>query len=122
MSEILLETTVWNTDYKVPNNTYLLNSKGEILAFSNELTGKITVSKTPIKLDKRYRKFVKVSHPELEKISKLQKKEGRSFEVKSKDNVYIVSLIDKKFSCTCTGFNFRGHCKHIDAVSEKLKK
>jgi hypothetical protein len=122
MSEILIETTVWNTDYKVPNNTYLLNSKGEILAFINELTGKLTVSKTPIKLDKRYRKFQKTSHPELEKISKLQKKEGRSFEVKSKDNVYIVNLSNKKYNCTCTGYNFRGHCKHIDAVKSKLEK
>jgi hypothetical protein len=74
-----------------------------------------------IKLDKRYRTFVRSNHPGLAKLLKLEKPEPgvRVFLVKSKEKQYTVELSNSTYSCTCTGYNFRGKCKHITAVAEK---
>lgn len=37
----------------------------------------------------------------------------------SKGNEYVVRHVQGKWSCTCTGFGFRGRCKHIKGVQEK---
>ena len=34
--EIIQEITVWDCEYKVPNNTYLLNNKGKLIAYIKE--------------------------------------------------------------------------------------
>lgn len=34
----------------------------------------------------------------------------------SKGNNYTVTLHAGKYSCTCPGFGFRRHCKHIESV------
>jgi uncharacterized Zn finger protein len=39
--------------------------------------------------------------------------------VKSNTKEYMVELTDSNYSCTCTGYSFRGKCKHITAVAEK---
>ncbi len=66
MSEILKEITVWQSDFSVPNHTYLLDSKGNIIAHARASDGMIVESKSKkIKLDKRYRKFIEVNHSEL---------------------------------------------------------
>lgn len=46
----------------------------------------------------------------------------RSFKVKSGDKIYSVILSNGSYTCTCTGFSFRKTCKHIVAVSQKVKK
>lgn len=45
----------------------------------------------------------------------------KAWKVKSSDGkkFYIVERVNGKFSCTCTGFEFRKDCKHIGAVSKK---
>ena len=45
----------------------------------------------------------------------------KAWKVKSSDGkkFYLVTLVGGKFSCTCTGFEFRKDCKHIGAVSKK---
>jgi hypothetical protein len=43
--------------------------------------------------------------------------EGRVWEVKgSKGDVYKVTELRGEWSCTCSGFRFRGDCKHIKGV------
>ena len=46
----------------------------------------------------------------------------KAWRVKSTDGkkVYLVSRVNGKFSCTCTGFEFRKDCKHIGAVAKKV--
>lgn len=124
MSEILKEVTVWNCDFKQPNHTYLLGDSGRIIAYAPWHGDEIVVIKSGMKIDKRYRKFVKTTHPGLFKLSTKQKTEPgvRTFNVKSKDKNYTVSVKGSNYSCTCTGFSFRGQCKHITAVAEKLQQ
>lgn len=121
MSEILKETTVWDCDFQA-NHTYLLDNKGKIIAHAVNGGDKIMISKSGnIKLDKRYRTFVKSNHPGLAKLIKSEKPESgvRVFKVKSKEKEYTVELSNSDYSCTCVGYGFRGKCKHIDAVAKK---
>jgi hypothetical protein len=45
----------------------------------------------------------------------------KAWKVKSTDGkkFYLVQRVNGKFSCTCTGFEFRKDCKHVGAVSKK---
>ena len=132
--DILKETTVWNAD-KQSNHTYLLNKKNQIIAYAKWHTGDVQILKTPITLDKRYRKFEKSNHKELIAIAKQfgdeieYKSEPikptntiRVFEVKSKDKIYKVtfSKITKQLNCDCVGFGYRRYCKHSTAVSKLI--
>ena len=132
--DILKETTVWNAD-KQSNHTYLLNKKNQIVAYAKWHTGDVQILKTPITLDKRYRKFEKSNHKELIAIAKQfgdeieYKSEPikptntiRVFEVKSKDKIYKVtfSKITKQLNCDCVGFGYRRYCKHSTAVSKLI--
>lgn len=47
----------------------------------------------------------------------------RSFRVTSKTTgkSYIVSAVDGKVSCTCTGFSYRKTCKHSQKVSAHIR-
>ena len=119
MLEILKETTVWS-DGSNANHTYLLDGT-KIIAYAKSSDNSVQVLRTQIKIDKRYRTFIKAKHFGLENIikSSLTKSNTRVFKVKSKEKEYFVELSDYNYTCTCTGFNFRGKCKHIDAVAKK---
>ena len=121
--QILKETTVWSTDYSVPNHIYLLDNKNRLLAYADAETGEIHVSKSQsMVFDKRYRTFKAVNHPGLSKLVKTEKAEGvRLFKVQSGQKIYNVEVSSSVYTCTCTGFNFRGKCKHGDAVVKKLQ-
>jgi len=118
MLEILKETTVWS-DGSNTNHTYLLDGT-KIIAYAKFGGDEVQVLKTQIKIDKRYRTFIKTKHFGLEKFIKKTptKSNTRVFKVVSKTKEYFVELSDYNYTCTCTGFNFRGKCKHITAVVE----
>lgn len=132
--EIIKETTQWDVDYRQPNHTYLVNRKGQIVAYAKWHSNDIVVLNARTTLNKRGRKFEKASHKELSKlIPKFvheDKKEvvelnknSRYFKVKSKDKEYVVEYNTKnnRITCPCLGFSYRGKCKHADAVEKKVK-
>jgi hypothetical protein len=122
MSEILQETTIWTGHYGACNHTYLLDNQNKIIAYIKQNDNKVNILKSQIKIDKRYRTFIKVRNIQLERLSgKSIKDNTRVFNVQSNTKVYNVELNDLHYTCTCTGFNFRGKCKHITAVAEKLQ-
>lgn len=123
MSEILKEVTDWNSTCQ-PNHTYLLSDSGRIIAYAPWHGDEVVTLKSGMKIDKRYRKFVKTTHSGLAKLLPKQQAEVgvRKFNVKSKEKEYTVSVKGSNYSCTCTGFSFRGQCKHINAVAEKLQR
>lgn len=132
--EILKEVTQWDVDLKQPNHTYLLNNKGQIVAYSKFHTEEIFVLNSRISLVKKYRKFIKTDHSELSKLipkyiddDKKQKqtknKDSRYFKVKSKEKEYIVEYNQKskRLICSCVGFSYRGKCKHSESVAKKIQ-
>ncbi len=118
MLEILKETTIWS-DGSTANHTYLLDGT-KIIAYAKSSDNSVQVLRTQIKIDKRYRTFIKAKHFGLQNLIKSTptKSNTRVFKVKSKEKEYFVELSDYNYTCTCTGFNFRGKCKHITAVVE----
>jgi len=123
MLQILRETTEWSTDKPVRNHTYLIDQSNRLIAYAKFGTDEVVVSKSQIKLDKRYRTFVRDDHPALVAITKKQKQDPntRVFKVNSNTKDYIVSIRGSNYSCTCTGYSFRGKCKHITAVAEMIQ-
>jgi hypothetical protein len=130
--EIVKETTFWDCEYNVCNHTYLLDNKGKVIAYADESTGKIFQLKNGFVLNKRYRKFVKVNHDGLSKLSTINfdsetkpvpSASVRIFKVKSKNREYLVeyNTVGKYLICPCIGYSYRRKCKHVDAVSKKLE-
>ena len=106
------ETTDWKDAIK--NGIYLLDdSKSKMYAFRSPVTDSIKVFRNPIRMDMRGRKFMvnpvqfptQVAEPE---------PEGRVWTVTgSKGDTYQVNEVRGNWSCTCSGFRFRGECKHV---------
>jgi hypothetical protein len=107
------------TDYKdsVPNGIYLLDdSKSKMYAFKSRGTEAIKVFKNPIRIDVRGRKFA-INSVQFKIQLKEEEPEGRVIEVTgSKGDVYRVTELNGNYSCTCSGFKFRGDCKHVKSV------
>ena len=40
----------------------------------------------------------------------------------SKGNTYEVSIRNESFSCTCPGYAFTRHCKHIQSIKDKYNE
>ena len=54
--------------------------------------------------------------------SEHSEEEVKSIQVKgSKGNTYTVTKQGDKWKCTCSGFQFRGKCKHITNLQELIK-
>jgi hypothetical protein len=133
--EILKEVTQWDVEFRQPNHTYLVNKKGQIVAYAKWHSNEIQIFKSRHNLDKKYRKFVVDNHKGLSKLisqfiseDNIQKnntvitksKNIRQFKVKSKGREYIVEFntIGKYITCPCIGFGYRRKCKHSEAVSK----
>jgi len=99
------ETTVWN-DVTNINHTYLLDGD-KMVAYIKFGDANPFYFKSPIRIDKRGRKFEALTvNPFDTKVkSSIVEVQG------SKGNVYYVDPDEK--TCTCPGFSFRGSCKHI---------
>lgn len=109
------ETTVWKDS--TPNGIYLLDdSKSKMYAFKPFGTGKIKTFKNPIRIDMRGRRFV-INSEQFKTKLKEEEPEGRVWTVKgSKGDEYRVSELNGNLSCTCSGFKFRGACKHVSEL------
>ena len=109
------ETTDWKDS--VPNGIYLLDDgKTKMYAFKPKGTGTIKVFKNAIKIETRGRKFV-VNPVQFKTRLKEDDPEGRTWTVKgSKGDEYKITEVNGNLACTCSGFRFRGDCKHIKQV------
>lgn len=113
------ETTVWNSE-NVPNHIYLLNdSKSKMIGYVRAGTKKLVIFSKPMGFDVRGRKFKRVENT----FGKLPTQEKPAYPTwivsGSKGDSYTVSLIDGRYSCTCTGFKFHGRCKHATQIENQ---
>ena len=124
------EITDWSdSEYYVPNHTYLFDGKSNILAYAIEGTNEVTVFKKPLKVSTTRRKFEKVKHKALDKLAKTLQSEEKTlqstnpqWQVKSDSGkVYTVELIGSKYSCNCVGYGYRNSCRHSKEIAEMNK-
>ena len=102
--KILREKTDWG-EQGVGNHIYHVDDNGWLVAFDNG-SGLVTF-KNPLKaFSKARRKFETVEYL----ADNLEP--GAKRVVGSRGAVYIVH----NGSCTCSGFKFRGRCKHVEAA------
>jgi hypothetical protein len=101
----------------IPNNTYLLNdSKSKMIAYVRAGHTIPFKFKNPIGIETRGRKFVEVPNTFSLDVAEEQHL-GRVFKVDgSKGNTYTVTEHNGTWDCTCSGFKFRGKCRHISDV------
>ncbi len=112
MAEAFRETTEWKGS-AAKNGVYLLEGD-KCLAFRN-YRAETTYFTKPITIDKRGRQFEKLSKSPF-KVAKAEARDTNLIEVKgSKGETYYVDRSAK--TCTCSGFTFRGKCKHVDIAS-----
>ena len=111
------------TDYKdkVPNGIYLLDdTKTKMYAFKPNGTGDIKTFKNPIRIDVRGRKF-QVNPVQFKTELKESEIECRVWTVKgSKGDEYKVTELNGNYSCSCSGFKFRGKCKHEESIRQTV--
>ncbi len=110
--EAVRETTVWTgVDYRTPNHDYLLDGD-RVVAYRPWGTGPIQICSGKLKIDRRGRKFEKLTDNPFHAFMHAKREEPVVLEVKgSKGNSYFVNKDEK--TCTCPGYTFRGDCKHI---------
>ena len=106
------ETTAW----EAPNHIYLLTTdKSKMYGYIKSSTQENVVFKKPMRFDTRGRSFVEVK--ELGEIDLHNLEVTERWEVKgSKGDTYTVERVDGTLRCSCTGFKYRGHCKHIEGI------
>ena len=110
------EITEWAAA-KSDNHIYLLDdSKSKMYAYVKHGRGLPEKFSKPIRIDIRGRKF-KLNSVQFKIDVEAEVPEGRVIEVTgSKGDVYKVTELRGEYSCTCSGFKFRGDCKHIKGV------
>ena len=114
-----VETTEWRDN--TINGIYLLDdSKSKMYAYRPDARSPIKTFKAPIKIDVRGRKFA-VNPVQYKTQAQEEQPEGRVWEVKgSKGDVYKVSESGGDYQCSCSGWKFRGACKHVESIRQKV--
>ncbi len=109
------ETTKYDGNYA--NGIYLLDDRKTLMyAYVSPGTKTPKEFKSPIRIDTRGRTFIEVKNTWNFKISKEVTVNPR-WEVKgSKGDVYVVEQTEQGLTCSCTGFKFRGNCKHLSMI------
>ena len=110
--EVLKEVTVWDKLDFSPNHTYLVNGE-KLVAYKPHHGTEIRLSS--VKIDRARRKFEKFPFiqedwPGVEIVADPHVVEVQG----SKGAVYKVNTA--KQTCTCSGYKFRGHCKHVEEL------
>lgn len=112
------ETTVWPDG--LPNGIYALNdSKTKMYAFVAAGQTKAKVFKNPITIDTRKRTFVVVKGRFGTDLKEPVADTPRWTVTGSKGDKYVVEKTDHGYNCSCSGFKFRGSCRHIKEIEAK---
>ena len=119
------EITEWdNSEFVVPNHTYLFDGKSNILAYAKASNDELVILHKPLPMDTRRRKFIKVKHKALDEYGATVVLDAPNLEntphwsVKSDSGkTYTVTLESGKYQCNCIGYAYRGKCKHSESVA-----
>jgi hypothetical protein len=121
------EVTEWdNSEFVVPNHTYLFDGKSNILAYAKASNDELVILHKPLPMDTRRRKFIKVKHKALDEYGATVVLDVPNLEntphwsIKSDSGkTYTVTLESGKYQCNCVGYAYRDKCKHSDSVASE---
>lgn len=108
-----LETTEWDDGKEYPHVYWMDDGKNKAHAYARwGNPGDVQVFKKPIQIDVRGRKFVPVRNifnfvDTTDAAVQTRVVEG------SRGDKYIIEQTENGLTCTCSGFKFRGDCKHV---------
>ena len=114
--EAVKEITVWADGNTIINHTYLLDGD-KMVAYIRYGGTEPFWFKTPIRISKSGRKLEKVSDNIFNMSVNVFTPSNIKEVTGSKGDVYKVTELNGNYSCTCSGFKFRGDCKHVKSVS-----
>jgi hypothetical protein len=106
------------TDYRdaIPNGVYLLDdSKTKMYAYIKAGNKSVFKFKNPIRIDTRGRTFKPVENTFDYKIEQ-DNTNPKWTVLGSKGDEYIVEQTENGLTCTCSGFKFRGNCRHLTQI------
>jgi len=110
------ETT--NYRDKTPNGVYLLDdAKTKMYAYVAPGGKEVKTFKHFIRIDTRGRKFAPVKNTFGYQIPGEDNTNPRWTVTGSKGDRYIVEKTENGLTCTCSGFKFRGACRHTKEVA-----
>ena len=102
------------TDWAVPNHTYILSDdKSKMYAYVKRNTKTVTEFKKPYRFDSKGRKFVEVPNTYGYVKPEAVPEGFVKIVLGSKGDKYTITEVDGVRQCTCSGFKFRGSCKHV---------
>lgn len=104
------------TDYgdKIANGVYLLDdAKAKMYAYVSPNDGVVKTFNRPIGISTKGRKFKVVANTYNYTIPEEIAENPRWEVAGSKGNTYFVEKTNNGLACTCSGFKFRGECKHV---------
>lgn len=104
------DVTQWKDISKQPNHVYLMDGE-KAVAYIKWGESAAVYFKTPLRLDKRHRKFIELRGSQNPFDVKVKVRSQLIEVIGSKGDTYFVDTEAK--SCTCPGFVYRSQCKHI---------
>ena len=112
--KVFEEITKWQE--KTPNHTYFMDdSKSRTYAYIPAGKTELFKFSTPLKLDVRGRKFREVPNTTDFFVDEELPTAQKSWTVTgSKGDKYTVTEKSGHLSCSCSGFKFRGKCRHTE--------
>lgn len=112
-------TADWTDISRAPNHTYLMSDNMETVYgyFKWNKANDFVMLRTPLKIDRRYRKFkilqTGYKHADDKTDTKQWVIEG------SKGHKYVVLQDELGYNCSCIGYKYHGKCKHIEQVKNE---
>jgi hypothetical protein len=117
MPRFFKEVTDWKANW--PNHTYFLSDdKSKMFAYVKQGEQEVFKFKKPIGFDTRGRKFVAVENTWNFELTETEK--SPRWEIQgSRGDVYVIEQRESGLVCSCSGFRFRGNCKHVQTISQQ---
>lgn len=113
------ETTTWDSA-QVQNHVYVLDdSKSKMFAYIRRGTSQVFEFKKPIQFDSRRRTFREVKNRWNYRPAEPVAVNPQWTVMGSKGDQYTVERTESGYTCTCSGFKFRGACKHVKEIQSK---
>ena len=112
-------TADWDVEFRPPNHTYLMDDKMDkvIGYFKWHNPNDFQLLRTPLRFDRRYRKF-KILQTGYKFAN--EKGDTKQWVIEgSKGNKYVVLQDELGYNCSCVGFKYHGNCKHIEQVKNE---